>query len=188
MSLDELKNKQQGIFKIEDAKPEDVETLRTIVRDAWLELYPNKKYGITTEDISSIDWYNPQGLERRRKEITENSDTIHTWVLKDKKDQVVGFCKVSKYKDHGEIKAMYVLKELQGRGLGQKLIEKAFEWLGFDKNIRLKVVSYNSNAIGFYKKMGFKETKNEVLYEETQIPNGKEIPRIEMIRKAIFSN
>lgn len=34
-------------MKIEDALPEDVEAMRTLVKNAWLELYPNDAYGIT---------------------------------------------------------------------------------------------------------------------------------------------
>jgi ribosomal protein S18 acetylase RimI-like enzyme len=181
--MDSLRNTQEGIFNIEDAKPEDVETLRTIVRDAWLELYPNETYEIKAKDISAIDWYNPKGLARRRKEIVENQDTIHTWVIKNEKGEVVGFCKASKLDTMGEIDAMYVLQELKGRGLGKKLMQQAFEWLGPKLDIKLKVVSYNTNAIEFYRKNGFKETGNNVSYEGTKLPNGKEIPRIEMVRK-----
>jgi ribosomal protein S18 acetylase RimI-like enzyme len=170
-------------FIIENAKPEDVETLRIIVRDAWLEIYPNKTYGITTEDISAIDWYNSHELDKRRKEIADNSGTVHIWVVKNAKGKIVGFCKVYKYNDYGEIDAMYVLREFQGRGLGKKLIQKAFEWIGSELDIKLKVVVYNSNAVEFYKKFGFRETANKVFYSGTQLPNGKEIPRIEMVKK-----
>jgi ribosomal protein S18 acetylase RimI-like enzyme len=173
----------QDDFKIEDAKPEDVETLRSIVRDAWVEIYPNEKYGITAEDIYSIDWYDPAGLAKRRKEITESKD-IHTWVLRNDLNQIGGFCKVAKHNNYGELMAMYVVPELKGKGLGKKLMQQAFEWFGLGLDIRLKVVAYNTRAIEFYKKMGFAETENKILYEETQLPNGKEIPRIEMIRQA----
>ena len=108
---------------------------------------------------------------------------MHTFVLKNENDVVVGFCKVRKHDGYGEVNGMYVVKELQGRGLGKKLMQKAFEWLGADLKVRLKVVKYNYNAIEFYKKMGFHETANEVIYEETQLPNGKEIPRIEMMKE-----
>lgn len=186
MTMDSLPNKQEDLFQIEDAKPEDVEALRTIVRDAWLEIYPNEEYGITTEDISSIDWYSPEGLAKRRKEILEEKDVIHNWVLKNEKDKVVGFCKATKLSTTmGEIDAMYLLREIEGKGLGKKLIEKAFEWLGKDSDIKLKVVVYNTHAINFYKKFGFKETTNKIDYEGTKLPSGKEIPRIEMIKSHI---
>ncbi len=168
--------------KIEDAKPEDVKAIRDIIRASWLELYPNETYGITTEDLSAIDWYEPKGLERRRKEIAENLSTVHTFVLKNDKGKIIGFCKALKFADYGEIDAMYVIPEFKGQGLGKKLIQKAFEWLGSELKIRLVVVEYNSRAIEFYKKMGFRETGNKVIYTGTQLPSGKEIPRIEMVK------
>ena len=171
----------EDVFKIEDAKPEDVVALRTIVRDAWLELYPNEAYGITAEDISAIDWYAPKEIEKRKREITEMEDTVHTWVVRNSGNEAVGFCKARKADERGEIKGMYIAKELQGKGLGKGLMQKAFEWLG-DVDVRLKVVAYNLNAIEFYKKMGFKETGNKVSYDGTLLPNGKDIPRIEMMK------
>ncbi len=172
---------QEQNFKIENAKPEDVKAIRTIVRDAWIELYPNEKYGITAEDISAIDWFNFEKLEKSRKEIIGNSDKTHTWVLKDE-EKIIGFCKALKLDNYGEIDAMYVLPEFKGKGLGKKLMQKAFEWLGTELKIRLVVVKYNSRAIEFYKKKGFKETANKVIYTGTKLPSGKEIPRIEMVK------
>ena len=173
------------LFKIVDAKPEDVEAMRTIVRDAWLELYPNEQYGITREDIAVIDFHKPEDLEKRRRDIIEKLDRAHTWVLRNDKGEIGGFCKAFKFGkigNFGEINGMYVLKEIQGKGLGKKLIQKAFEWIGPDLDIKLTVVVYNTNAIEFYKKMGFKETENKVDYDGTELPGGKDIPRIEMLK------
>lgn len=170
-------------FKIEDAKQEDVEVMRTIVKNSWVELYPNETYGITREDLLAIDWFNAERLEKRRKEIDSGGNNTHTFVLKDDTNKIVGFCILLKFENYGEVDAMYVLPELQGKGLGKKLMDWAFEWLGGEHDIILKVVAYNSHAIGFYKKMGFKETGNKVIYVGTKLPSGKEIPRIEMMKK-----
>ena len=169
-------------MKIFSASSEDVEAMRTIVKNSWLELYPNKEYGITREDLLAIDWYNRAKLDKRKKEIAENWPDTHTFVLKNEKNEVVGFCISLKLDGFGEIEGMYVLPELQGMGLGKKLMEKACEWLGTEQDIILKVVAYNTHAIGFYKKMGFKETGNKVVFTGTQLPSGIEIPRIEMLK------
>lgn len=82
-----------------------------------------------------------------------------------------------------EIDAMYVVKELEGKGQGKKLMQKALEWLGTDGDIRLEVVSYNTHAINFYKRFGFQETTNPVIKNKrTQLPSEKKIPRIVMIK------
>lgn len=187
MTLDSWKNTQEKEFKIEDAKPEDVEAIRAIVIDAWLEIYPNEKYGITREDIAAIDWR--EANETRRQKIREGKDDNHTWVLKDNNGSIVGFCAASRNghrtdtEGQKEIDAMYVVKKLQGTGQGKKLMQKALEWLGTDSDIRLEVVSYNTNAISFYKSFGFQETTNPVSEgKRTQLPSGKQIPRIVMVR------
>lgn len=173
----------EGDFKIEDAKPEDVETMIEIKRVRWFEIYPNEKHDITAKDLSIIDWYNPENLAKRKKELKEVKNDTHTFVIKNNESKIVGYCKVSKTSDYGEINAIYTLPGFEGKGLGKKLIQKAFEWLGPSLDIKLKVVAYNTNAIGFYKKFGFKETGNKVSYEGTQLPSGKELPRIEMVLK-----
>lgn len=189
MTMDSSKNSQEEILKIENAKPEDVEKTMAIARDAWLEIYPNETYGITREDIGAIDWFNLDKLEKRKQTTIDKSDT-HTWVVKDGKNNVVGFCKVSKdeHKTNGdeqrEIDAMFIVKELKGKGLGTKLMEKALDWLGADGDIKLEVVSYNFNAINFYKKFDFRETENSVGDKQFQLPSGKQIPRIVMVKKA----
>ena len=167
-------------LKIEDAKPEDVEAMRALVKDAWLELYPNEAYGITYEDVAAIDWYND--LERRRRDITDRKDTIHVWVLRDEQGEVRGFCKVTKEDGGGEIDGIYVAKDLQGEGWGKKLLQKGLEWLG-NVDVKLKVVHYNTQAVEFYKRMGFKETGKKVVYEGTKLPSGKDIPRTEMVKQ-----
>ena len=83
-------------FKIKDARPEDVKVLRAIVKDAWIRIYPSEKFGINVEDIEKVDWFNPQGLERRRREIIEDRKTIRVFVLKDEKNKIVGFSKIFK--------------------------------------------------------------------------------------------
>jgi len=170
-------------YKIEDAKPEDTKTVRSIARSFWIELYPNEKYGITKEDLEGIDWFNPERLAKRADEIQNKTDTMRTWVLKNKKGEIIGFSMAFKTEDYGELDAMFVNKEYQGKGLGKKLMQKACDWIGSDLDIKLKVVAYNTHAIEFYKKNGFEETDAKVVYEGTVLPSGIEIPRIEMLRK-----
>lgn len=181
-----MENLEKREYKIEDARPEDVEKIRMIARDWWIKLYPNEEFGITREDIEAIDWLNPEQMERRRRKILED-DNFHAWVLKDEGNNVIGFCQVSKNsnrsaKGEGEIVAMYLVSELQGKGLGRKLMETAFAWLGDERDLILEVVSYNTNAINFYKKFGFVETDRPVSGKRTQLPSGKQIPRIVMLR------
>lgn len=120
-------------------------------------------------------------MVKRKNELVESKNK-HTWVLKNDKGEVVGFCKVTKLGATGEINAMYTLPGYEGKGVGKRLMEKSLEWLGAGSDIKLKVVAYNTNAISFYKKFGFQETETKIDYGGTQLPSGKEIPRIEMVK------
>ncbi len=183
--MDSLSNSQERLYKIEDAQPEDVEAMRALVREAWLEIYPNEEYGITREDIEAIDWQ--EGNDKRRTEINEDPN-IHTWVLKDGGGELAGFAKATQAKgneanDISEINAIYLRPGEKGQGWGQALLERVLAWLPADKPTKIHVVRYNFRAINFYKKFGFSETERVVDYGGTQLRSGKEIPRIEMIKK-----
>lgn len=101
------------------------------------------------------------------------------WVLLDK-DLVVGTVGlkiIDKNNKIGELKCMYLLKEYQGKGLGQMLIDKII--IESKKReidcLRLDVKKSADKAIKLYKRNGFyeipryNENKNEVLFMETKI-------------------
>jgi len=179
-----MENLEKIEYKIDDARPEDVEKMRMIARNWWVSLYPNEKFGITREDIEAVDWFNADQIEKRRRRISEDGN-FHAWVLKDKEGNIIGFCQVTKkgrQEDQKEIEAMYIVSEFKSKGLGRKLMDCALDWLGSDGDIALEVVSYNKNAIDFYKKFGFVETNWPVGDKRTKLPSGKKIPRIVMVR------
>ncbi|MFC7523196.1 GNAT family N-acetyltransferase [Parapedobacter sp. GCM10030251] len=82
-------------------------------------------------------------------------------------DRIVGYLKINvgnaqterQEPDALEIERIYVLKEFQGKRVGQRLYQKAVEIAG-EKNARyvwLGVWEENDRAIAFYKKCGFAE-------------------------------
>ncbi len=193
MPMDSLRNTQEGGFKIELANPNDMLKLQEIIRTCWLETYPNEAAGITKEDIAARDWFNAERIERLQKAMAEDFENEHTWVVRNNKNEVVGFCRMHKatgqeYKKkvgpYAEIDKIFILPEFQKKGLGPKLMKEALEWTK-DLDTRLEVVSYNTSAIEFYEKMGFKETEKIFDPHTTGLPSGKALPTIEMIRKSI---
>jgi ribosomal protein S18 acetylase RimI-like enzyme len=57
-----------------------------------------------------------------------------------------------------EIDWLIVAPEHQGKGAARLLMERALDWIGRDKEVKLGVIHYNARAIAFYKKLGFEDT------------------------------
>ena len=75
---------------------------------------------------------------------------------------------------------IYVHPDYQGQGIGQALFETICAFLDKTKPIGLRVVSYNENAIHFYKKRGFRQAD----FTEANIEQGRLFPSMTMYRKA----
>ena len=92
------------------------------------------------------------------------TEIAHRWpnniiVAKDG-DNVIGFVGYGAYRDntlpeHGEIFALYVLKEYHGEKVGYELMNAALEKLSDYKKIAVWVLKGNDRAIRFYERYGF---------------------------------
>ncbi len=168
---------------IQDAVAEDAQGIRSVQKQTWLATYPNPELGISHEDIASkIAQMQEGSTERWAKRLKEDASS-HTWVAKDN-HTVIGFVSAQKLNDENKIRAMYLLPEYQGQGIGKQLMQKALTWLGDDKHISLEVVSYNDKAISFYKKFGFVE-RGETTNDAAHLPSGKDLPELLMVRAVV---
>jgi len=87
------------------------------------------------------------------------NDQTHFFVARDRDDKVVGCAALVSYADYGEIKRMFVLPETRGKGLGHDLLavlELAANQFKLPA-LRLETGISQPEAIGLYKKQGFKE-------------------------------
>jgi ribosomal protein S18 acetylase RimI-like enzyme len=174
---------------IELAKPDDAEIICDIRDRAWLEAYPNTTLGITTEDVRAMaQGYEGEFVPRRiaylKEQLTKDDPNQVIYVAKID-NKVVGFIdpRIDEQK-HLYIGAIYVAPEAQGKGVGGKLMKQVLDWSGRDHDIYLAVVSYNQNAIDFYKRFGFEKTGAAVPEEEDRPDYLKTLPQIEMVLKA----
>ena len=76
-------------------------------------------------------------------------------------ERVIGFVGCGAYRDetlpgHGEIFAIYVLKECQGQKAGYELMNAALERLSEYQKVAVWVLKGNDRAIRFYKRYGFR--------------------------------
>lgn len=71
------------------------------------------------------------------------------------KNQLVGIVTIIKNGDIAQLRGMAVLDELQGKGIGRKLVEKAEEAL--KENHFTKIwMNARENAVPFYRKLGYR--------------------------------
>ena len=178
-------------IQIRISVPDDVCQIREVQRITWLCTYPNDKYMISKKDIAEVFQADltPIGKEKmeERKKRYENLNTC-IWVAEND-HKIIGFCAAQKEINKNRIGAIYLIPDYQGKGVGKLLIKQALAWLGKEKNIYVNVVQYNTQAINFYKKVGFVETgKNGTFDTVATLPNGKKLPEIELVIKIAGRN
>lgn len=178
------------VVTIERAVPNDAEMICDIRDRAWLKAYPNAELGISADDIR----VNAQGrdgefLPRRiaylKERFTKDGGTGLTTFVARADGKVVGYVdpRIDE-QNHRRIGAIYVAPEAQGMGIGGKLMRQVLDLYGRDEDIFLEVVSYNQNAIDFYKRFGFEQTDAIVREEEGRPDYLKSLPQIEMVLRA----
>jgi ribosomal protein S18 acetylase RimI-like enzyme len=175
--------------EIERAIPDDAEIICDIRDRAWLETYPNTELGITVEDVRVMAQgpngeYVPRRASYLKEQLAKDGPNQATFVAK-VDNKIVGFIdpRIDEI-NHRRIGAIYVAPEAQGRGVGSKLMKQVLDYYGREQDIYLEVVSYNQNAIDFYKRFGFEQTDAIIPKEEGRPDYLKSLPQIEMVLKA----
>jgi ribosomal protein S18 acetylase RimI-like enzyme len=167
-------------ISIQKAIPEDAQEIGEVYYKTWLATYINTEFGVTKEDIDFI--FKDIGKSDGSKYLNLPADTVYFTAKEN--DHVVGVCKLIKHNDKNELKSIYILPKYQGMGVGKKFWEEALHFFDSTKDTLVKVVTYNRNAIEFYKRLGFKET-GKIFYDETfRMQSGAIPPETEMIISA----
>jgi RimJ/RimL family protein N-acetyltransferase len=163
-------------IKLEKTKPEDIKGISEVLSAAWKVAHHSvsheeidKMFTLTDEDISEwTDIYNNPG--ENRLFITAKLDS-----------KPIGFIAANKQDSNiGQIKAIYILPEFHGKGIGTRLMHVALYWLRECKEIFLDCASYNSKAISFYKRFDFGNQK-EIEPYITKL--GSKIPQSRLTKK-----
>jgi ribosomal protein S18 acetylase RimI-like enzyme len=177
-------------IEIERAVPDDAEIICDIRDRAWLESYPNTELGITAEQImlnakGRNEEFVPRRIAHLKEQLAKDNKTGLTTYVAKIEGKVVGYIDPC-IDEHGRrrIGAIYVALEAQRKGVGGKLMSHALNVLGRDQDIYLDVVSYNQNAIDFYKYFGFEKTSAIVPDDEEAPDYMVQLPNIEMVLRA----
>lgn len=147
-------------FEIRKADINELEQLQNIGRQTFSETFSQ---GNTEEDLAK---YLEEGFSVE-KLTSELNSTNSEFYFATYNNQVVGYLKLNSGQSQTEIRdeksleveRIYVLKEFQGKNIGQLLFEKALQ-VATQKNaeyIWLGVWEENQKAINFYKKNGLIE-------------------------------
>ena len=176
--------------EIERAVPADAEIICDIRDRAWIKAYPNEELGISAEDIrlnaqGEEGVFVPRRIAHYKKQFAQDDGSGLTTFVAKVEGKVVGYVEpIIDEQNKRYISAMYVAPENQGMGVGGKLMRQALKLFGDDQDIFLEVVSYNQNAIEFYRHFGFEQSEAIVPEEEGRPEYMKSLPMIEMVRKA----
>ncbi len=172
------------------AIPEDAEGIGKVLYETWLATYPNEEAGITREVIESVVsvQLDPEYIVERAKKIAEIDPAVRLFLTAKVAGTVQGIATANKYPDgRQKIGSLYVLPEAQGKGVGAALAQRMLDWFDLSEPVHLTVATYNVNAIHFYERFGFEVTDEEVQSEAATLPNGKVIPEVAMLRKALVA-
>jgi len=172
---------EKNKFAITPPKEGDDVLVGLAHKQAWLETYFDPDNGITENEIENLIGHvaEESGAEYRRnvfKEAELNPDKILYKVIRSDDGRVVGFMHCFKDEKYNQLGGLYILNEVKGQGVGDRLMQEFLDWSDKSKPCHLGVFATNERAIRFYEKYGFQKIDPaEPLYKET-------IPHIEMLK------
>lgn len=170
---------------IKKATKNDALGIQQVLFETWLSTYPNKKIGITSEDIKEKfkHRFSREFIKRRNKKVFNMSDNKILLTAKDK-NKIIGICMAEKRKKNNKLLAIYVLPDYQRKGIGMIFWKRVVKFFGNKKDIIVHVATYNKKAINFYKKLGFINTGKFFTKKIHRMPiSGKFIPETELVIK-----
>jgi ribosomal protein S18 acetylase RimI-like enzyme len=170
--------------EISPVKIEDVYQANEVFYQTWLDTYPNEELGIKEDDIHhKFGQKDEEFFENKKREI-ENMPEGSGYLVARVEDKIVGVVVYITTEELNEIKAIYVLPEFQGHGIGYKLWKEASLNFNNEKDTFVSVADFNKQAISFYKKLGFVDTGERFIDERFKMKSGAIIPEMRMIRKS----
>jgi ribosomal protein S18 acetylase RimI-like enzyme len=125
-----------------------------------------------------------EGIEKSRKRIEDGLALENLRFLVARVDEkIAGVCLATLQEDKNQLKAIYVLPEFQGRGIGNKLWNEVLRFIDPTKKTTVEVVIHNKNAIEFYKRLGFEDTGRRWTDEKFKMKSGATFPEMELMIK-----
>lgn len=125
-----------------------------IIREASKIDYPQLRQIYLESRRKSFHWAN---TEEMNLDDFDRDTTEEYILLAEENSRILGFA--SLYLPENFIHNLFVHPDFSGKGVGTQLVNHAIEKMG--KPARLKCVSENHKALGFYEKSGWKKVVEE---------------------------
>ncbi len=175
-STKEMKNE----VAISEAVPEDAKDIARIQHETWLATYVRDDGGVTAEDVESKNFKSEERVEQWKGYIASDASTIF---VARHEGSVAGYCGLYMADGTQAIRAIYVLPEAQGKGIGKKLLHEALTHADEEKPVELSVAAFNEQAIAFYESLGFEQCGPNKDPHVKPFPSGKTIEEILMVKE-----
>lgn len=114
---------------VRQARPEDAGDIARIHIETWRTAYAGL---MPAEFLAALSWEERRDVWAQR--LADDGDARAVFVAETPELQLVGFAVCGEPRSplppfEGELHAMYVLKDWQGRGAGRALLHKSMDWL-----------------------------------------------------------
>jgi ribosomal protein S18 acetylase RimI-like enzyme len=171
----QISERSRGVV-VEQPLQDDLPSILDVIRTSWISAHQNVELGITGKDLACEHYHRFEGdaEERWTEHFINPQAGIISMLARNPNGKVVGFCRAKEQDESNVITGVYVLPEVQGTGVGTMLLNNVIVKLNPLKPTILHVATYNSRAIAFYGKHGFKPTElrenYQMKYSDMQIP------------------
>lgn len=139
---------------IRPASSVDTPAVAAFCQPIYAAVYPNDKYGLKPEHFSAEIFQTPDTLAYFSSILT-NSDTQRAYIA-EQGGSIVGTISIERLDGFYEIHAFYVAVELQGQGIGRRLMSGALTFCADRLPVLVEVAETSASAISLYKHWGFR--------------------------------
>ena len=147
----------EGVSYIWPPSFEDAEQIAKVVKNAWLETYPNPEQWVYKEDLIQ-KFQNQNEHTRIFEKLIEKIDQNTCFLVAKSWNETVWVVYAKLDEGKPFLIMLYIDPEYQWKKIWSKLMEQFFDFYSEYDELFLEVASYNEKAINFYKKFWFEET------------------------------
>jgi GNAT superfamily N-acetyltransferase len=167
---------------ISSPQPEDAEGMNEVIKLSWYATYITPEIGITKEDIDYMYAQNEEKqIQTFRNRASSPKDNDVSLIAKNDR-KVVGIIRLVNFADHIRVRTIYVHPNYVGKGIGTMLWNEARKHMPSNKPV-IAYPAEHTKSINWYKKMGFVETGDKELQDETMAISGARLIGVKMILK-----